>query len=165
MDRDTLIKTGIKKYTDDGNNSECIVYMWNNAFIACKPKHDIILGAIKACIYSLNNYNIPDEIEKNCSYDDANKYIYNITGGVIFRKIVNGFIFDPKKSKKNIGLLPPLYFYPSVFWYEKNTVDGFIQSYIPEIPSQNLWLHKETLSIHYNKNSYLTCEQNLQAHI
>ena len=70
---------------------------------------------------------------------------------------------DPLKSKENLGILPSTFFYPCTFWFEKKSIDNtkemndmIIQTYVDNLPNQELWIKKESLSIHYNQNSYLS---------
>jgi hypothetical protein len=163
VDRETETKDGTIGCAKTGKESGSIIYMWNNALIASKPKHDILLGLIKASLMFAKETNIPKRIEESCSMNDANDFIYAVTGGVIFRKIINGFLMDPLKSKANLGILPSTFFYPCTFWYEKKSIDNtkemndmIIQTYVDNLPEQELWVKKESLSIHYNQNSYLS---------
>ena len=132
-------------------NSE--LYLWNNALIGTIKQHDIILKLIEVSCSNYRTNEIPKSIEQKCTIAEADKYVYSITGGIIFRNIINGYLLDPFSNKKNLGILPPYFFYPSVS-YELPNGDNTNVSY-SQLKDKIYWDNRETLSIHSNENTYI----------
>lgn len=128
-------------------------YLWNNALIGSKKQHIIIKKLIEISYNNLKQNKIPIHIERKCSIDEANEFIYSITGGVIFRNLISGYLLDSLSDKKDFGMLPPYYFYPTVSY---NLVDdNNIGSQYSNLEEKKYWENRETLSLHYNENTYI----------